>query len=432
MLERAKAVAMAKRILRDRDAWGASRRPTQTPPPGDWRTWVLLAGRGFGKTRAGAEWVREQAMAGTSEYIALVAPTAADARDVMVRGESGVLACCRRYGFEAVYKPSLRSIEFVNGVKAFTYSAEEPDRLRGPQHAAAWADEIAAWKYVDTLDQLRMGLRLGDAPRMVVTTTPRPIPTVRRLLADADDPTTGTLVSTGSTFDNAANLPSVFIDALRSRYEGTRLGRQELYAEVLDDVEGALWRLNEIDRARVRLAPKTADGEIHLARIVVAVDPAASANATSDATGIVVAGLGFDGHLYVLDAVELRTTPLGWGRRALDLYRDWRADAVVIERNMGGDMAIQVLKTAMAEMGFAMVPRIIPVTATRGKTTRAEPIAALYEQGRAHHVGYHRALEDQMTAFPVATDHDDLVDALVWAATELSPAAADAGELYIL
>jgi predicted phage terminase large subunit-like protein len=393
---------------------------------------VILAGRGFGKTRAGAEWIRQQVQEGVAEYIALVAPTAADARDVMVKGESGIIACCRRYGIDAVYKPSLRCVEFGNGAKAFTYSAEEPDRLRGPQHAIGWADEIAAWKYPETLDQLRFGLRLGTAPQLVVTTTPRPIPVIRQLKEEGEDVSSGTIITTGSTFDNAANLPDSFIQALRARYEGTRLGRQELYAEVLDDVEGALWRSAEIERFRVRFPPLSETGEPWLARIVVAVDPAASASASSDATGIVVVGAGFDGHLYILDFDEMRATPLGWGRRALDLYREWRADALVIEKNQGGDMAVQVLRTAISEAGVSPHPRIVPVTATRGKTTRAEPIAALYEQGRVHHVGFLRALEEQMCAFPVATNHDDLVDALVWGATELSPETSRAGLLHIL
>ena len=403
------AVAAAALLQRrQQDPWRTQwSRDNQRPPDGDWRTWLFMAGRGAGKTRAGAEWVREMVLRHKSCRIALVAPTAADARDVMVQGESGIIAVCRRYGVHVVYKPSLRRLEFANGARAFLYSAEEPDRLRGPQHEFAWADEVAAWRYPDTWDQLAFGLRLGQHPRIVATTTPKPVKLVRDLLKQSGDGTGDVVVTRGSTFDNAPNLAESFLDALRDRYDGTRLGRQEIAGELLEDVEGALWSNAMLDASRVRLAPD-------LVRVVVAVDPAATHGDAADFTGIVAAGIARDGDVYVLHAEQVRMSPAGWAGRAWDVFDTYRADRVIYERNQGGEMVEHVLRTLRRDGPMQHV------TATRGKTTRAEPVAARYEQRRVHHVGYLPDLEQQMTSFPVATDHDDMVDALVWAVTGLT------------
>ena len=386
-----------------RTAWS---REHQRPPGGDWRVWLFMAGRGAGKTRAGAEWIREQVTTGGCKRVALVAPTAADARDVMVQGESGILAVCRRYGIHATYKPSLRRVDFANGARAFLYSAEEPDRLRGPQHDAAWCDEIAAWRYPETWDQLQFGLRLGEYPRVVATTTPKPVSTVRSLLAQAGEVRGDVVVTRGSTFDNAEHLAASFLTALRERYEGTRLGRQEIAGELLEEIEGALWTHAMLDGSRVRTAPE-------LARVVVAVDPAVTHGEGADYTGIVAAGVDRAGEVYVLHAEQVRLSPAGWAARVWDVFDRYEADRVIYERNQGGEMVEHTLRTVRRQGSMQAVH------ATRGKATRAEPVAARYEQGRVHHVGVLGDLEGQMTVFPVAAEHDDLVDALVWAVTGL-------------
>ena len=265
---------MARRKL---DPWAQTRRANQMPPTGNWSTWLVMAGRGFGKTRTGAEWVREQVMTRGPVRIALVAPTAADARDVMVQGESGLLAVCERYGVHARYKSSLRRVDFPNGAAAFLYSADEPDRLRGPQHHFAWADEAAAYRYPEAWDMLQFGLRLGEHPQAVVTTTPKPVHLVRALLKEAAQDGTNVVVTRGSTYDNADNLAPSFLAALKARYEGTRLGRQEIAGELLSDVEGALWSYAMIDAARIDTLP----AGVSLARIVVAVDPPATSGSES-------------------------------------------------------------------------------------------------------------------------------------------------------
>ncbi len=392
--------------LSERDAltllydWPFWARPNQLPPQGDWRVWLLLAGRGFGKSRTGAEWVREQVESGRSRRIALVAPTAADVRDVMIEGESGLLAICPPWNMP-VYESSKRRLTWPNGAIATTNSAEEPDRLRGPQHDAAWCDEVAAWRYPETWDMLMFGLRLGVDPRCVVTTTPKPIPIVRNLLKS---PTTA--ITRGSTYENRANLAEAFFEQIVAQYEGTRLGRQELYAEVLDDVEGALWTRALIDQHRVKVAPE-------LKRIVVAIDPAITASDDSDETGIVVAGLGVDNHGYALDDLSLRASPDGWARRAVEAYHARKADRIVAEVNQGGDMVEYTIRTVDPRAS------IKKVHAARGKQTRAEPIVALYEQGRIHHVGVLPQLEEQMCNWVPGMDSPDRMDAAVWAFTEL-------------
>lgn len=385
--------------------WPFWARPNQLPPPGDWGTWLLLAGRGFGKTRTGAEWVRS--ITSDCGRIALVGPTAADVRDVIVEGESGLLAVSPPWDRPS-YEPSKRRVTWPNGAMATCYSADEPERLRGPQHDAAWCDEAGAWRYAETWDMLMFGLRLGDHPRACVTTTPKPVKLIRDLLRDPS-----TAVTRGSTFDNRANLAPKFLRTVVQRYEGTRLGRQELMAELLDDVPGALWKRGDIDAGRVPAAPAS------LRRIVVAVDPATTSGEDSDETGIVVAGIGVDGFGYVLEDLTCRDTPQGWARVAVDAYARHRADRIVAEANQGGDMVEATIRTVLSQVPYSRIH------AKRGKVLRAEPVSALYEQHRVRHVGSLAALEDQMCGF--TSDFDpakagyspDRVDALVYALSEL-------------
>ena len=380
--------------------WRDVARAEQVAPAGDWSTWLYMAGRGSGKTRAGAEWVHEQIAAGCKR-IALVGATAADVRDVMIEGESGILATARS-GARPVYEPSRRRVTWPNGAIATTYSAEEPERLRGPQHDAAWADELGAWKYEAAWDMLLLGLRLGAQPRALVTTTPRPTKLVRSLLSDAN-----TVTTRGSTYDNRDNLAPSYFASIITRYEGTRMGRQELMGELVDDVPGALWTLSLLDGLRVQAAPD-------LARIIVAVDPAVTSGAESDETGIVVVGIGVDGHGYVLADRSCRMSPDGWARRAAQAYHEYQADRLIVEDNQGGEMVAFLLGTV-----DATVP-IKRIRASRGKRLRAEPVAALYEQGRVHHVGTYPDLEDQMASFTGdGGEHDDRVDAMVHALTEV-------------
>ena len=350
-----------------------------------------------------SETLRAWATSGRYQRIALVARTAADVRDVLVEGQSGILAVSPD-DERPTWEPSRRRLTWPKtGAIATTYSAEEPDQLRGPQHDAALADEVAAWSRPDAWDQLQMGLRLGTDPRVVVATTPRPTPLIRSLLAAP-----GTVVTRGATRDNMANLAPGVVADLERRYAGTRLGRQELDGEILDDSAGALWRWQWIDAARVARAPD-------LRRVVVAIDPAASSHDDSDETGIVVAGVGHDGRAYVLADASGRYRPEEWARTALALYREHKADAIVAEANNGGEMVAATLR--VHDRGA----NVRTVHATRGKATRAEPVAALYEQGRASHVGALARLEDQLTTWDPATSRasPDRLDALVWALTEL-------------
>ncbi len=373
----------------------------------------MLAGRGFGKTRCGAEWLRAQVCGvtplsrGHARRVALVAETAADARDVMVEGESGLLAV-HPPEFRPLYQPSKRRLVWPNGARATLYNAVEPDQLRGPQHDLAWADELAKWRYAEaTWDQLQFGLRQGPRPRQCVTTTPRPIKTLKSIIEDPD-----TVITRGTSTENLANLAPAFIKRIIKRYEGTRLGRQELNGELLEDIPGALWTRARLDELRVAKAPE-------LVRIVVAVDPAAGSAEANDETGIVVAGLGPDGHGYVLDDASLRGTPDAWGRAAVAAYRRWSADRIIGEVNHGGEMVEHVIRTVDAAVSYKAV------RASRGKVRRAEPVAALDEQGRVHHVGAFPELEDQMCAMTAGFERasagfsPDRVDARVWALSEL-------------
>jgi phage terminase large subunit-like protein len=399
--------AEARALLYDWTFWA---RPTQVPPQGNWRVWLLLAGRGFGKTRTGAELVRARVAAYTARRLALVAPTAADARNVMVEGESGILAISPPWD-RPRYEPSKRRLTWPNGAIATLYSADEPERLRGPQHDATWCDELGSWRYPEAWDMLMLGLRLGGDPRVVVTTTPRPTKLIRALIAD---PTA--IVTRGTTYENRTNLAPGFLEQIIRKYEGTRLGRQELEAELLDDVPGALWSRGVIKAGRARAAPT-------LVRVVVAIDPAATSSEDADETGIIVAGKDGQGRGWVLADGSGRYRRAEWAKTAIAAYRAHRADRVVAEINNGGEMVEATLRVIDPNVPFRAV------RASRGKLTRAEPVAALYEQGRVHHLGAFPQLEDQMCGFVPADPDDsgprptgsspDRVDALVWALTDL-------------
>ena len=332
---------------------------------------------------------------------ALIAATAADTRDVIVEGESGILATAPP-DFMPKYEPSKRRLTFPNGSRATLYSADEPNRLRGPQHHWAICDELAAWSYPETFDMLLLGLRLGRDPRVAVATTPRPIPIIKRMIAD---PTC--VVVSGSTYENADNLAPAFLSNIINRYEGTTLGRQELNAELLTDMPGALWKRDELDAHRKVQAPE-------LTRIVVAIDPAVTANDESDETGIIIAGIDAAGEGWVLEDATLSGSPDTWAKQAVSRYYTHKADRVVAEVNNGGDLIEHTLRTVDADVPFKAVH------ASRGKQTRAEPIAALYEQGKVHHVGTFGALEDQLCTWTSRDKNSpDRLDALVWALTDL-------------
>lgn len=386
--------------------WDLNARPSQMPPPGDWSGWLILAGRGWGKTRVGAEFLRAEVESGRAKRVALVAETSADGRNVMVEGDSGILACSATWN-RPVYEPSRRRLTWPNGAVAMLYDACQPDQLRGPQHDLVWFDELAKFRYPqDAFDQVMLGLRAGARPRWIATTTPRPIPLIKRLLSQAD-----VRVTRGKSDENLANIAASFRGNVIDRYRGTRLGRQELDAEILEDMPGALWTRHMLDEMRTGAAPE-------LTRIVVGVDPAASSGEDASETGIIVIGLARNGHAYVLQDCSLHGSPDAWARRAVNAYRQWAADCLVAEANQGGEMVTHVIQS------IADIP-VKLVRATRGKYVRAEPVSALYEQGRVHHVGALSELEDQMVAFTPEASVDgsspDRVDALVWAATELFP-----------
>ena len=399
--------------------WPIYCRPSQRPPeswgdPRAWSAWLVLGGRGTGKTRTGAEWVCGVAHGepGFAEpkvgRIALVGETLAAVRDVMIEGPAGIMSLCRKgKRSPPAWYPALRRLEWENGAVAHAFSSEDPDSLRGPQFGAAWCDELAKWRYpTETWDMLQFGLRLGAAPREVVTTTPRPLPLMKRLLADPQ-----VIVSRSRTMDNAKHLAPSFLDTIVGRYAGTRLGRQELDGELIEEREDALWSRERIETLRVDAAPA-------LVRIVVAVDPPASSGARADACGIVVAGVDSAGRGYVLADASLEAArPTDWAEKAIAAYRRWSADALVAEANQGGEMVRAVL--AQVDPG---VP-ITTVHASRGKYVRAEPVAVLYHQGRVHHVGAFPQLEDELCDFGPgglsSNRSPDRLDALVWAVSHL-------------
>ena len=390
---------------RARYSWEIYARENQREPEGDHRFWLVLAGRGFGKTRAGVEWVREQIETGRARRAVVVAPTSADCRDTIVEGPSGFLACCPPWD-RPNYEPSKRRLTWKNGATVSLYSAEEPDRLRGVNTDLLLADELAAWPRAEAWDMAMFALRLGTNPRAMITTTPRPTKIIRQLLEHDL-----TAITRGSTYDNRANLAPQFLDEIVRRYEGTRLGRQEIYAEVLEDVDGAILTSEQIRELRVDAAPD-------LGRIVVGVDPAATAGENADLTGIVVTAKGTDDHLYALADRSCRLGPAGWARRAVDAYHEFDADLIVAEKNQGGLMVEHTLRSLDADVPIKLV------TATRGKHVRAEPILARFEQSKAHTLPGLEDLEAQLAAFTpegYALDGSpDAADAFVWAATELT------------
>jgi phage terminase large subunit-like protein len=368
---------------------------------------LILAGRGFGKTRSVVEFVQSEVEAGRAGRIGIAGATAADVRDVLVDGVSGFLAVARKWN-RPVYEPSKSRLTWPNGARARLYSADEPDRFRGPGIDLFVADELAAWRYPEAWDQAMLSLRVGKHPRAVIATTPRPTDIIRGLLKrEGKD----VVVSRGRTADNKPNLAPTFLAQIVQKYEGTRLGRQELDGEVLDDAPGALWNRGRIEELRIK--PQDMP---QMRRVIVAVDPAVSASEDSDETGIVCAGIGVDGHGYVIeDASMTSATPNAWAQQVLAVYNRHQADRVIAEVNNGGDLVEANIRTAGPLLG------VTQVRASRGKSVRAEPIAALYEQGRVHHVGCFAKLEDQMVTWDPAfsTKSPDRMDALVWAFTEL-------------
>ena len=404
----------AEFLLHDWQLWA---RDDQLPPPrsqgGDaWTTWLILGGRGAGKTRAGAEWVRGLALGkppfayAPVERIALIGETLGDARAVMIDGPSGLLAI-HPSGERPSYNASRRELTWPNGTMAQLFSADDPESLRGPQFGAAWADELAKWRYAQaTWDMLQFCLRLGDHPCQAVTTTPRPIPLLKRLIAAP-----ATAISRARTKDNAVNLAPSFLSAIVGSYQGTRLGRQELDGELIEDRPDALWQRETIERLRIREAPP-------LEYVVVAIDPPVTAGPRADACGIVAAGCTENGHACVLaDATVQGVQPLGWALAAVGLYQSLEADSIVAEVNQGGELVAEMLRQV------APTIPVRQVRATRGKYLRAEPVATLYQRGLVSHAGLFPELEDQMCDFGPGGLSDgsspDRLDALVWALTEL-------------
>jgi len=387
------------RILHDWNQWA---REDQLPPQHeDWFTWLLLGGRGAGKTRTGAEWIRALAETGAASRIALVGETYSDVREVMIDGESGLMAI-PRVKWRPSYEASRRRLVWPNGATAQCFSAEDPEGLRGYQFDAAWSDELCKWRYADTAwSNLQLGLRLGERPRQVVTTTPRPTALIKRLMA-AD----GTHLTRASTWANKANLAETFLSEITAVYQDTPLGRQELFGELVEDTAGALWRWSMIEACHVDHAPE-------MDRLVIAIDPPATAGAEADECGIIVAGC-CGGIAYVLeDLSSRRLSPLDWGQRAVAACHRHKADRIVAEVNQGGDMVEAILRQV-----DPAVP-VRAVRASRGKRVRAEPVAALYERGLVRHVGSLTKLEDQLVSWTGEGASPDRLDALVWALTDL-------------
>ncbi len=425
---------MIARVLEQQKhkAWMAHAHKYQIEPAGDWTTWFILGGRGAGKTRAGAEWIRALVADGaanddsgdrnSARAIALVAETYADAREVMIEGPSGLCAVAADLS-RPTYEPSRRRLVWPNGAVAYAFSAEDPDGLRGYQFDAAWADELCKWRYPEeTWSNLQLALRLGKRPRQIATTTPRPMALIKRLIAAAT-----TTLTRASSYANRANLSEAFFTEIAAAYEGTALGRQELLGEIVDDVIGALWSWNMIEAARISYYPP-------LSRIVVAVDPPATSGPDADECGIIVAGVADIGGgvndqrvAYLLaDRSAPGLSPRQWAERAVAAFHEYEADRIVVEVNQGGEM----VKAVIAQVDAAAPVK--SVYATRGKRLRAEPIAALYEQGRVRHVGAFPALEEQMASYTGASSagkSPDRLDALVWALTDLmlNPAAPRPG-----
>lgn len=395
-------------------------RPKQLLPEltGDWDIWCLMAGRGFGKTKSGAEGVIELVKDHGYRSLALVGRTTADVRDTMVLGPSGLLTSAPPW-FRPHYEPSKRLITFPNGAVAHTYSADKPDSLRGPNFDLVWADELPAWRYPDAWNQAQLALRIGKRPISIVTTTPRPTKIMREVVQDD-----WTHLITGTTYENADNLAGRSLDKYRRKYEGTRLGRQELLAELLSDTPGALWTLAIIEDTRVESLPP-------LKRIVIGVDPqgASSDEENATETGIIVAGIGYDDHGYVIADYSINETPAKWGEAVVDAYVEYEADCIVGEVNNGGEMVEFVVQAAGKAKGMKRV-NFKSVRASRGKQTRAEPISAFYERNEVSHLGVLSELEDQLTTWVPGDKSPDRLDASVWALTELMVDDSDAPPEY--
>lgn len=393
--------------IMDRYDWAKQSRIAQRVPLGGWRTWLIMAGRGFGKTRTGAETIRQWVKEGSCKRIALVGSSLHDVRSVMVEGESGLLAV-HSDEERPLFFPSKRLIQWKNGTVAMMFGAENVDQLRGPQFDGAWVDELAKFRRAeDVWTQLQLCMRLGQNPRTIVTTTPRPIKLIRDLMASKE-----VCVTKGSTFDNADNLAPAYLDQIQNQFLKTRLGAQEIYAEILSETAGALWH-----RGLIKYEQPDHDevGNFHLKRIVIAIDPATTAHDQSDETGIVAVGVDHQNRGFVLEDLSGRFSPNDWGSRVVNAFYRLKADRVVVENNKGGDLVENVLRSI-----DSTIP-VKSVRATRGKFTRAEPIAALYEQGRIFHVQPFTTLEAQMCDFVpgMTSKSPDRMDALVWGITEL-------------
>lgn len=433
--------AEARSILHDWSLWA---RPKQLAPPGRWRAWLRMAGRGEGKTRSGAEWINDKAERSKTGRLFLLAATYSDARDTMIEGESGILEVARP-AFRPVFEPSRWRLIYPNGCKVKVFSAEKPNRLRGPQHEAGWIDELAAFQYpTEVYDMAMFGLRIGDNPQVMITTTPKPIELLVRLVSRAVVCTDlraappesellrraiSVVISVGTSYENRANLAESWFSDIISSYEGTRLGDQELLGVLLTDVPGALWNQKMIEDNRIKLrdpqgriisvlqALNDHPGEYlpEMQRIVVAVDPPARSTAGSSEAGIVVAGKGVNRHGYMFEDLSGRMSPNKWASVAIKAFYDYKADKIIAERNNGGEMVESTIKGVDPDVPVKLVD------ATRGKVVRAEPIASLDEQGKIHHVGTFGACESQMTTWTPDSGlpSPDRMDARVWAFTEL-------------
>lgn len=393
-----------------RTEWLNTARDKQLQPVTEHYIWLILAGRGWGKTRTGAQDIALYALRNPNSNCAVVAPTAGDLRRVCFGGPSGLLNIVPKECYlvstnQKGYSSSTTEMRLYNGSKITGYAASEPDRLRGPQFHRAWCDEVAAWRYPEAFDQLMFGLRLGKNPQCLITTTPKPNKIIKNLVSRND-----VYVTSGSTFENEANLADSALAMLKEKYEGTALGRQELYAEIIENLEGALWSNKLIEEARL---PE--DTEKELTQIIVAIDPAVTNNEDSDETGIVVVGKDSNNEYYVLEDASGKYSPDGWARKAINCFYDWDADRIVAEVNNGGDLVERLLRGMDVNIPYRSV------RATRGKMVRAEPIAALYEQRRVHHIGYFPELESQLCSYTGETKPSpDRLDALVWGISEIS------------
>lgn len=395
--------------------WNFWARPSQMAPVGDWLGWLIMTGRGWGKNRTAAEFCTREIKAGRSERSGFIARTGADIRDVVVEGESGIMRICPP-DFRPLWEPSKRRLSWPNGAVTHTYSAEEPDVLRGPQHDLVWGDELAAWKFRETWDNAMFGLRIGLKPRWIATTTPKVTPLMKKLLMDSvprsfydssPNKRSGSIVlSGGSTYENIANVAPTFIKEVIRRAEGTRLAKQEIYGKMLEDSIDALWKRDQLDADRVIKHPP-------LKQVVVAVDPAASVSDDSSETGIMVCGAGVDGHGYLIEDVTLKGKPEQWAAAAVAAFHRHKANRIIAESNNGGDMVIATIQA---------VDKMVPckkIIASRAKYTRAEPVATLYAQHLVHHVGYYAELEDQQCLWVPGEQSPDRLDALVWGFSDL-------------